>query len=245
VIQESDIYYGYEKPISGTNTTAPSEHKANYSDEENKSSSTSLKGEEDDIEIPQYPRRISDCGTIDSKPPSWIKVVSSFHQSSSSDDIRYVEGNCSICLLEFEVGDIFISSTRRACIHGFHQDCALTWLSTGKKRCPVCRNYFVPRSRIDDVDVVHHRDDDMEAYRIHNQTSSLHDIDPLQQAITFEGLVLDDDDQDREDPLRASQISSVLSTSMDHVIDRLDQSVNSDGTRRSGRGRTYCQIHPL
>jgi Ring finger domain len=100
---------------------------------------------------------MSDCETVDSGEACWIKV-------DVSAEPRYVEGNCSICLLQFEDGDVFVSSTRKACSHGFHQDCALSWLASGKKRCPLCRNFFVPGSRVDDKDIIAHREGDTKAY---------------------------------------------------------------------------------
>jgi hypothetical protein len=253
VLQESDFFYGHDKPMADTtHQSTPSEDQSNPCDEELKSLN-SKQSQEENIELLQYPRRISDCATIDSKPPCWIKVVSESQQSSSSsDNVRYVEGYCSICLLEFEAGDVFLSSTRRVCHHGFHQECALTWLATGKKRCPVCRNYFVPQSRIDDIEVIQHKEDDIEAYRIPFPTSSLYDAYQMDEVLqhhhhssTCCDSLAPDEDQDRDDPLPLSRKSSLLSSSRDHITDRLDQSGSSDGTRRSFRGRAICQIHPL
>ncbi len=76
---------------------------------------------------------------------------------------RYVDGSCSICLLDYEVGDTIIRSTRRVCHHAFHDDCILVWLSKGKKRCPICRNFFVPGSKIDDKKVITHDAGDLQA----------------------------------------------------------------------------------
>jgi hypothetical protein len=63
---------------------------------------------------------------------------------------RPVEASCSICLMQYQVGDSVIWSTRKACPHAFHDECILSWLEKGKKRCPCCRNFFVPGKSVDD-----------------------------------------------------------------------------------------------
>jgi len=67
---------------------------------------------------------------------------------------RRVEASCSICLVDYEVGESVIWSTRKKCPHAFHDDCILSWLSTGKKRCPCCRFFFVPGQAVDDKKVI-------------------------------------------------------------------------------------------
>jgi len=67
---------------------------------------------------------------------------------------RCVDGTCAFCLEEYEAGDE-ISHSDMQCEHVFHKDCLMQWLSTGKKRCPVCRHWFVPGSKIDDQKVTH------------------------------------------------------------------------------------------
>ena len=65
---------------------------------------------------------------------------------------RCVEANCSICLGDYEVGDEIVQSAaehdEEYCIHVFHSECMLQWLAKGKKRCPICRHWFVPSLRI-------------------------------------------------------------------------------------------------
>ena len=65
---------------------------------------------------------------------------------------RCVEANCSICLGDYEVGDEIVQSAaehdNEYCIHVFHSECMLQWLAKGKKRCPICRHWFVPSLRI-------------------------------------------------------------------------------------------------
>lgn len=84
---------------------------------------------------------------------------------AANGEPRYVDVSCSVCLLDYEAGDTIIRSTRKVCSHVFHDDCILLWLSKGKKRCPVCRNFFVPGSSIDDKKVITHDEGDLEAER--------------------------------------------------------------------------------
>jgi hypothetical protein len=71
-----------------------------------------------------------------------------------SGNPRKVDTECSICISEYEAGDEVVWSTRRLCPHAFHADCMLSWLSKGKKRCPICRHFFVPGHRVDDKDAI-------------------------------------------------------------------------------------------
>lgn len=65
---------------------------------------------------------------------------------------RSVEAECTICLLEYEEGDTIVRSAadekEEVCTHVFHLECMLQWLTQGKKRCPICRHWFVPAIRI-------------------------------------------------------------------------------------------------
>ena len=62
---------------------------------------------------------------------------------------RCVDAHCAICLGEYEAGDNVVWSGLQ-CQHAFHNECILPWLSKGKKRCPICRHWFVPGTKIDD-----------------------------------------------------------------------------------------------
>jgi len=57
---------------------------------------------------------------------------------------RHVSGSCAICIDPYQAGEKVIWSTNVDCKHAFHDECILTWLSKGKKRCPVCRHFFCP-----------------------------------------------------------------------------------------------------
>ena len=67
---------------------------------------------------------------------------------------RCLEANCSICLLDYQINDSIVQSAANEeaeyCRHVFHYDCMLLWLVQGKKRCPICRHWFVPAIRIKD-----------------------------------------------------------------------------------------------
>ena len=107
---------------------------------------------------------------------------------------RYVEGSCSICLLDYEVGDTIIRSSRRECHHAFHDDCILVWLSKGKKRCPICRNWFVPGSKIDDKKVIAH------------DAGYVHTTSPAGSNV----VVADDDDEEEENDIEIDQLASSI-----------------------------------
>jgi len=62
---------------------------------------------------------------------------------------RSVEANCTICFSDYQQGDRVVWSDLR-CKHAFHYDCILPWLVKGKKRCPICRDWFVPGAKIED-----------------------------------------------------------------------------------------------
>lgn len=57
--------------------------------------------------------------------------------------LRRVPAHCVVCLGVYEPGDTVIWSLNHSCHHVFHDDCILTWLSRGKRRCPCCRKKFV------------------------------------------------------------------------------------------------------
>ena len=85
--------------------------------------------------------------------------------NKSGGTFANVEASCSICLLDYEVGDRVVFSTRSVCRHAFHEDCILKWLENGKKRCPICRNFFVPGTPMDNKATIEHHVDDVYAIR--------------------------------------------------------------------------------
>jgi hypothetical protein len=62
---------------------------------------------------------------------------------------RAVDAHCAICVSGYEEGDTVVWSGLE-CRHAFHDQCILPWLAKGKKRCPICRHWFVPGAKIDD-----------------------------------------------------------------------------------------------
>ena len=60
-----------------------------------------------------------------------------------------MDGQCAICFSDYEPDDTVVWSGLQ-CQHAFHTDCILPWLAKGKKRCPTCRHWFVPGTRIED-----------------------------------------------------------------------------------------------
>lgn len=64
-------------------------------------------------------------------------------------DFRSVEAHCTVCFSEYEEGDQVVWSGL-SCRHAFHYDCMMPWLVKGKKRCPICRDWFVPGTKIED-----------------------------------------------------------------------------------------------
>jgi Ring finger domain len=68
----------------------------------------------------------------------------------SSGHPRLVEGVCHICFCDYEVGDEIVWSALPACHHAYCKKCISSWLNRGKKRCPICRQWFVPAKAIAD-----------------------------------------------------------------------------------------------
>mmetsp|Transcript_20086 Transcript_20086/g.31026 ORF Transcript_20086/g.31026 Transcript_20086/m.31026 type:complete len:345 (+) Transcript_20086:332-1366(+) len=68
-------------------------------------------------------------------------------------DHRVISGVCTICICPYEVDERVTWSTNESCSHAFHEECILLWLGKGKKRCPVCRNYFCPTLHLNKEEV--------------------------------------------------------------------------------------------
>jgi Ring finger domain len=153
VIKSEHFYYAIDK-VGGTRDVYPlvSPNTANIAD--NDPSGTHNEGFTCGPDIEAANHSSDPEPTLD----VYIKIP-----SKPSGEPRYVDGSCSICLFDYKVGDTIIRSTRRVCHHAFHDDCILLWLSKGKKRCPICRNFFVPGSKIDDKKVITHDAGDLQA----------------------------------------------------------------------------------
>jgi len=68
---------------------------------------------------------------------------------------RIVDGTCAFCLDDYCEGETVVWSSCPGCKHVFHKECFLQWASKGKKRCPICRHWFVPGQRIETQKIVH------------------------------------------------------------------------------------------
>uniref|UniRef100_A0A7S4QQ41 RING-type domain-containing protein n=1 Tax=Ditylum brightwellii TaxID=49249 RepID=A0A7S4QQ41_9STRA len=54
----------------------------------------------------------------------------------------FLFSRCSICLMDYDGGNMLCWSKNPACSHVFHKDCILTWLMRSKI-CPCCRKDYV------------------------------------------------------------------------------------------------------
>jgi hypothetical protein len=82
-------------------------------------------------------------------PPIIGKCAEDDDHNKHKGPCRLVEGQCALCIDDYEPGDEVVWSSLE-CPHAFHKECIVQWLSKGKKRCPICRHWFVPGARIDD-----------------------------------------------------------------------------------------------
>jgi hypothetical protein len=88
----------------------------------------------------------NDCGTLNGETHLCIRLPINADQQDTDTSCRTVlDAQCAICLGEYEAGDKVVWSALE-CQHAFHHECILTWLSKGKKKCPICRHWFVPSS---------------------------------------------------------------------------------------------------
>merc|ERR1719174_1539731 len=55
---------------------------------------------------------------------------------TNESEMKYGEIECSICLINFETGDIM---RVMKCGHRFHKACVDEWLSRYKSVCPLCK----------------------------------------------------------------------------------------------------------
>jgi Ring finger domain len=70
---------------------------------------------------------------------------SSKHRMSTTQILRQVPIECSICLCEYTVGSDVVWSSNPQCEHVFHKDCIEQWLMKQREGplCPCCRRDFV------------------------------------------------------------------------------------------------------
>ena len=102
----------------------------------------------DDIESSRVTRNVClpvACDETDDDAQLYLRLPVKDEQGNS----RIVDGQCAICFSDYEPDDTVVWSGLQ-CQHAFHTDCILPWLAKGKKRCPTCRHWFVPGTRIED-----------------------------------------------------------------------------------------------
>lgn len=112
-------------------------------------------------------RLLTDGGSLSLTLPSQTLQESDFSSDYESNDLESgvgtirlpardlqgqdypkVEAECHVCLKHYEAGDTVVWSSTGQCCHTYCEDCILEWLSRGKKRCPLCREWFVPAEPI-------------------------------------------------------------------------------------------------
>ncbi|KAG7340532.1 ring finger domain containing protein [Nitzschia inconspicua] len=131
--------------------------------------STGSYDEEDDEEVSESAKPIA-SEAIEAEPVLCCEDEEDAHLylrlpvKSKTDDKdvteatqRHVYGQCALCIDDYEAGDQVVWSDLE-CPHAFHKECIMQWLSKGKKRCPICRNWFVPGARIEDQKKLHGED---------------------------------------------------------------------------------------
>ena len=155
VVQNEQFFYAVD--TRGKREFYPLDENSSDHEEDNGKIEGYRKDESTEIDVDA-----ADCTSLDCIRKINQEIVIKI-KAAVNGQPRYVDSSCSICLLEYEVGNVIIRSWRRVCRHAFHHDCILVWLANGKKRCPVCRNFFVPRSKIDDKQFITHDPNDLEA----------------------------------------------------------------------------------
>jgi hypothetical protein len=117
-----------------------------FSKESEQTASTTDSSESGDEEHCTQSSSLPNCNSADSETHAYLRLPA----KDLNGKPRCVEANCSICLGAYEPGDKVVWSGLDECKHCFHDECILPWLSKGKKRCPMCRQWFVPGTKIDD-----------------------------------------------------------------------------------------------
>jgi Ring finger domain len=117
-----------------------------FSKESERTASTTDSSESGDEGHRTYSPSLPKCNSADSETHAYLRLPA----KDVDGKPRCVEASCSICLGAYEPGDKVVWSGLDECKHCFHDECILPWLSKGKKRCPMCRQWFVPGTKIDD-----------------------------------------------------------------------------------------------
>lgn len=79
----------------------------------------------------------------DSIPESSMSNFTLILPHANNRNLPYVSGSCSICLTNYQIGDRVVWSTNPCCVHAYHENCILNWLSKVEEGlCPICRQDF-------------------------------------------------------------------------------------------------------
>ena len=99
--------------------------------------------QEDDIKVRQY-ESMHDPTPENVEAGDFQEIDAGLLQLGDiSNGNRQVPSACAICLSSYEVGDSVCVSPNEHCVHVFHTDCAVTWLSKKTQTlCPCCRQEF-------------------------------------------------------------------------------------------------------
>jgi len=162
VAEKKDLFYAHE--ATNDDTTTPSletgdgvarlEHEKETPEDPRSfkklvSSVSEISDEEvDDIESGEAADNVCKpvaCDESDEDAHLYLRLP----VKDAEGNLRTVDAHCAICFSEYEEGDKVVWSGLN-CQHAFHDECILPWLAKGKKRCPICRHWFVPGAKIED-----------------------------------------------------------------------------------------------
>lgn len=123
--------------------------------------------------ISNHDLQVGLCEPVDEEQS--VSSTVTFIKISSAAVNQLIRTECSVCLLDFQVGD-HISWSPLSCSHVFHRNCILKWMLTLMERndeqrarrsqklsldcdfqipCPVCRTDFIPHTTKSSTDSSH------------------------------------------------------------------------------------------
>jgi Ring finger domain len=139
--ESKDLFFARNDPAIHKNDkdATPNEHASPTNEVDSEISDAEI---DDDIESSRVSRNACKqvlCDESDEDAQLHLRLPVKDKQGNS----RIVDGECAICFSAYEPDDKVVWSGLQ-CQHAFHADCILPWLANGKKRCPTCRQWFVP-----------------------------------------------------------------------------------------------------
>eukprot|EP00934_Nitzschia_sp_Nitz4_P007331 Nitzschia sp. Nitz4//scaffold92_size79448//67430//68589//NITZ4_005402-RA/size79448-augustus-gene-0.35-mRNA-1//-1//CDS//3329560219//7321//frame0 len=146
VMQDKDVEKA-ESTISGSTTSQFSSSEDLSRDAMEAADETSSSSHDDesnnmDLEAQFYPSPPTELEPIGVRLPKDANAPAGTAR-------RVVDTECAICVSTYEKADLLVWSGLGDCPHAFHHECILEWLCKGKKRCPICRHWFVPGAPIE------------------------------------------------------------------------------------------------